>query len=207
MIYLIDAGHSKLPTSQGKHSPIREDGTRFYEWESNRKIARLVMAKLDALGVEYHTVLDLDKEGFTSLGERVSMTNAYAKHFGRQNCLLISFHSNALGKGNEWYDSARGWSVYTSKGKTKSDEYATIFWEEAEKLLPKYGMTLRKQMSDGDPDYEENFTMVYSTSCPAVLLEQLFYTSRIDLAFLDSEEGREVLSDIIVNAIRRIEGV
>lgn len=202
---LLDAGHSRYPISQGKRSPIREDGTRFYEYESNRKICRRVMQKLDALGIEYYVVLNLDKEEFTSLGSRVSVTNSYCRQFGKQNCLLISLHSNACGDGKEWFDNARGWSVWTSKGKTKSDHYGDIFYDEAAKILPHYGMTLRKDMSDGDKDYEADFTMVKSTACPAVLLEQLFYTSRIDLAFLDSEEGIEVLSDIVVNAIVRIE--
>lgn len=204
MKILLDFGHSKLPVSQGKRSPIREDGTRFYEWKSNRDIGRLVMQKLDRLGIEYHLCLDPNKEGFTSLGDRVAMANAYCKQYGKQNCLFISLHSNAAGSADEWKDNARGWSVYTTKGKTKSDEIATIFYEEAKRLLPNYGMTLRKDTSDGDPDYEENFTVIANTACPAVLLEQLFYTSRIDLAFLDSDIGREILSDIVVNAIKRV---
>ena len=47
---------------------------------------------------------------------------------------------------------ARGWSAYTTKGETKSDKYATILYEEAENLLPRFNMTVRKDMSDGDPD-------------------------------------------------------
>ena len=207
MVILIDVGHSKWPLSQGKRSPVREDGTRFYEYASNRRIGNLVSRKLEELGIEHYFVLNPDKEEFTSLGSRVSVANAYARQFGKKNCLLISLHSNACGDGSEWKDSARGWSIYTSKGKTDSDKYATVFYEEAAKVLPKYGMTLRKDTRDGDPDYEENFTVLYNTSCPAVLIEALFYTSRIDLAFLDSDEGVEVLSDIVVNAIRRIVGV
>lgn len=206
MIVLLDFGHSKYPESQGKRSPVREDGTRFYEWESNRLIGQKVMRKLDRFGIEYHTVLDSNKESFTSLGDRVSMANAYCRQFGKENCLFISLHSNACGNGTDWKDEARGWSVYTTKGKTKSDEYAEIFYDEAQRILPNYGMTLRKDMSDGDRDYEENFTVIANTACPAVLLEQLFYTSRVDLAFLDSELGREILSDIVVNAIKRIVG-
>lgn len=206
MIYLLDTGHSKLPTSQGKRSPVREDGTRFYEYESNRAIAAIVAKKLDALGIEYHYVLNPEKEGFTSLGQRVANANAYAREYGKQNCLFISFHSNAIGNGEEWKDSARGWSIYTSKGTTKSDAYATIFFEEAAKVLPQYGQTVRTDYSDGDPDYEENFTVLSTTICPAVLIEALFYTSRPDLAFLDSHLGREILAQIVVNAIKRIEG-
>ena len=88
--------------------------------------------------------------------------------------------------------------------KTEYFKGATIFFEEAQKLLPKYGMTLRKDISDGDPDYEENFTVIYKAWCPAVLIESLFFTSRTDLAFLESEVGKDVCADIVVNGIKRI---
>jgi len=65
-------------------------------------------------------------------------------------------------------------------------------------------MTLRKDMSDGDPDYEENFTVIYKTKCPAVLTENLFMDNKTDVAFLMSDEGRNVITDIHVNAIKRI---
>lgn len=198
---LLDFGHSiKTP---GKRSPKRENGERFFEYLSNRKIGALVMSKLDAKGIAYDLVLDPDAEEDKSLKDRVATANEFCKKYGKDNCLFVSLHSNACRNGEEWVDRARGYSVYTSKGSTKSDKVATIFFEEAEKVLPKYGMTLRKDMSDGEPDYDENFYVLCHTVCPAVLLEQLFFTSRIDLAFLDSALGRDVLSDIIVNAILR----
>lgn len=199
---LLDLGHAKK--TPGKRSPKRENGDRFYEYLSNRRIGALVMAKLDALGIPYDLVLDPEVEEDKSLKARVATANEFCKKYGKENCLFISLHSNACGDGETWQDNARGWCIYTTKGVTKSDKAATMFYEEAEKLLPKYGMTTRKQMSDGDPDYEENFYVIYHTICPAVLLEQLFFTSRVDLNFLDSALGRDVLSDIVVNGIKRV---
>ena len=196
---LLDFGHSKL--TKGKYSPKRENGERFYEYLSNRKIGALVMSKLDNLGIKYELVLDPDEDEDKSLKARVATANEFCKKYGKDNCLFISLHSNACGDGNTWYDKARGWSCWTSKGTTKSDKVASFFFKEAEKLLPKYGMTLRKDMSDGEPDYDENFYVLLHTACPAILLEQLFFTSKIDLAFLDSALGRDVLSDIVVNGI------
>ena len=117
--------------------------------------------------------------------------------------MLISVHANAAGNGTQWMN-ARGWSVWTTKGVTKSDAIATIFWEEANKLLPKYRMTMRKDNSDGDPDYEANFTIIYKALCPAILTENLFYDNKVDVDFLMSDLGREVIADIHVNAIKRI---
>lgn len=65
-------------------------------------------------------------------------------------------------------------------------------------------MTLRKDMSDGDPDYEENYTIIYKTACPAILTENLFMDNKTDVKFLMSEEGRDVITQIHINAIKRI---
>lgn len=201
-VVLLDCGHAK--ETPGKRSPKRTDGTRFYEYESNRQIGRIIANKLEKLGIKYHFVEDLDDTADKGLSARAATANQYCSKYGAGNCIFISLHSNACGSGDEWKDSARGWSIYTTKGTTKSDACATIFFNEAQAILPNYGMTLRKDMSDGDPDYEENFTVIYKTNCPSVLIEAMFYTSHQDLAFLDSDEGREALSQIVVNGIKKI---
>lgn len=202
-LIILDCGHNFSDTWQ-KRSPVREDGSRFYEYESNRKIGKLVAAELDKLGIRYEWTIRPDDERDMSLEKRVEIANAYSRGNGIKNTFFISLHSNAMGDDRSWKDDIRGWCIYTSQGQTKSDEYATILFEEASKILPKYDMTLRKDMADGDPDYEYAFYVCRHTLSPAVLIEQLFYTSHIDLAFLDSDEGRKVLCDIIVSSIKRI---
>ena len=68
-------------------------------------------------------------------------------------------------------------------------------------------MTLRKDMSDGDPDFEENYTIIYASKCPAILTENLFQDNKTDAAFLMTDEGREIIADIHVNAIKRVCGL
>lgn len=199
MVFLLDNGHAK--STPGKRSPKFEDGSQFFEYEFNRDIVKRIAKKLDVLGIKYH-ILVPEVETDVALSVRANRANEYVKKYGKDNCLFISVHANAAGRG-DWMN-ARGWAVYTTRGKTKSDDYATIFFEEAQKLLPKYHMTLRKDMSDGDPDYEENFTVIYKTVCPAILTENLFQDNKVDVAFLRSEEGRNVIADIHVNAIKRI---
>ena len=65
-------------------------------------------------------------------------------------------------------------------------------------------MTLRRDLSDGDNDYESNFTILYKSKCPAILTENLFQDNKIDCEFLMSEQGREVITQIHVNAIKTI---
>lgn len=195
MIIVIDAGHNFSDTWQ-KMSPKKEDGTRFYEYQSNRRIARKLSMELDKLGVEYTYTIHPDDRNDMSLQNRVGKANAVAYKEGKDNVLFISLHSDALGTAEKWYD-ANGYSIFTSVGDTKSDKYAKVFEEVAKEKLEPCKKKVRGL-------YEKNFYVLKHTICPAILLEQLFYTNKEDLEFLESDEGVKVLVDIIVEAIKRI---
>lgn len=197
---LLDNGHAK--STPGKRSPVFEDGKQFFEYEFARDIVNRISKELEKLNISYKIVTpEVDKD--IALSTRANRVNRYCQKLGKNNCLLISVHANASGNGKQWM-SARGWSVWTTKGKTKSDAYADIFYKEAEKLLPLYGMTVRKDLSDGDYDYESDFTILYKSWCPAILTENLFQDNKIDCEFLMSEKGRDVIAQIHVNAIKKI---
>jgi N-acetylmuramoyl-L-alanine amidase len=200
MVYVIDCGHAL--TTAGKRSPDH----RFFEYEYNRVIGRRVAEQLNKLGIKNFFTYPIDEYYDLSLSSRAENCNKIAKECGVGNTLLISIHSNAAGNGKEW-KSAKGWSVFTTKGATKSDRYAEIFWEEARKVCAKYGRTTRQDTSDGDHDWEENFTVIYKTICPAILIEEFFYDNEEECAWLLSEEGKQACTEIIVNAIKRIEGI
>lgn len=203
-VILLDNGHAK--STPGKRSPLFDDGvTQFFEYEFNRDIVKRVAKELDNLGIKYQ-VLVPEVEEDIKLSVRASRANQYCKEYGAGKCLLISVHADAAGNGSEW-KNARGWSVYTTKGVTKSDAIATKFFEEASNILPKYDMKLRKDMSDGDPDWEENFTIIYAANCPAILTENLFYDNKIDVNFLMSEEGKDVITKIHIEGIKRVCGL
>lgn len=198
-VILLDNGHAS--TTPGKRSPMLEDGSQFFEYEFNRDIVKRIAKRLDVLGIKYHILVpEVDKD--IALSTRANRANNYCKQYGTNNCVFVSVHANAAGNG-DWMN-ARGWSIWTTKGETKADAVATVFYEEAEKLLPNYGMSVRKDMSDGDPDYEANFTVLYKTLCPAVLTENLFMDNKIDVRFLMSNIGRNIITDVHVNAIKRL---
>lgn len=196
---LLDNGHAS--STAGKRQ-LLENGEYFFEWEFNRDIVRRIALRLDSLGIPYE-ILVPETEKDIALTDRAARANSYCTKYGKDNCFFISVHSNAYGDGKTFTD-AKGWSVWTTKGATKSDTYATIMFEEAEKLLPKYKMTTRKDMKDGDPDYEENFTVIYKTWCPAVLTENMFFTNKEEVTWLMTEEGKNAIADIHVNGIKRI---
>lgn len=180
----IILGTAHLSSTPGKRSP---DG-KFREYAYSRKVCKAVQEELLSRGVD--CVIDYeddDMPGLTSSQElvrRVQIVNEMAK---KTNCLYVSIHVNASAK-NGW-DKATGFSIYTSPGETKSDALATDIFDAAAGVLKPLGKSLRKDMSDGDPDYEENFYVLRKTICPAVLTENFFQNTKNDVEWLESEEG------------------
>jgi len=96
----------------------------------------------------------------------------------KYNCLYLSLHSNA-GKGT-------GVEVFTTRGQTKSDEYATIWIDCLEDEFPEF--KFRKDLSDGDADKEADFYVLRNTFMPAVLGEFLFFDNYLDWQHLQSHD-------------------
>ena len=167
MKILIDNGHGK--DTPGKRSP---DG-KFREYQYTREIARKIVNELLTSG--FDAQLLVPEEDDIPLKERVERVNKACSDLGKENVLLISIHVNAFKDGNEW-QSPRGWSCYTTKGNTLSDQLATILYEEAVTILT--GHRIRMEMSDGDADWEEDFYILKKTLCTAVLTENFFMDNK-----------------------------
>lgn len=191
MKILIDNGHGK--NTPGKRSP---DG-KFREYLYAREIAEAIEGELKFLGLDAERIVTETED--ISLEERARRVNEICGRLGAENVVLVSIHCNAS-KNGKW-GKARGWSAYTSKGKTKSDELATMLYVEAAKNFA--GQTLRKEFSDGDPDWEEGFYILRKTKCPAVLTENFFMDNEQDLAYILSKEGYEAVVTTHVEAIKK----
>lgn len=196
MKILIDNGHGE--NTPGKRSP---DG-KFREYLYAREIAQEIERKLRARGFDAERIVRGSMD--IPLKERARIVNEYCKELGAKNVVLISIHCNAAGNGEAWMN-ARGWAAFTSKGKTKSDELATMLYVEAVNNF--IGQTIRKDYSDGDPDWEEGFHLLQNTKCPAVLTENFFMDNLQDVAYITSQEGKEAIIkthvDAIVNYVQR----
>ena len=66
-------------------------------------------------------------------------------------------------------------------------------------LAPRH--KLRKDYSDGDPDWESDFFILKNTLCAAALTENLFYDNSDDCLFLESDEGRRAIVALRVEGI------
>lgn len=191
MKVLIIAGHGT--ETPGKRSP---DG-QLREGRYCREIAQRVSRELTLRGVD--AILIVPEDADTPLTERVRRVNKWCEKLGKDNVLLIEIHCNASPPNDNKWHTARGWSAYTTIGKTKADPLATSLYHAAEKHLP--GQILRRDMRDGDPDIEKNYYVIKHTLCPAVLTENLFQDNRQDVDFLLSPKGKEAITMLHVEGI------
>lgn len=199
MIYVFDAGHGI--TTKGKCSPDK----KFREYKFNRKVVKAVREILSDYGIKTYLTYPLEAEYDMSLTKRAEKANEIARKNGAGNTLFISVHANAS-KNGEW-GTAKGWSIWTTKGQNNSDKYAEKFVKQAEIECAKVNRRVRKDLSDGDSDYEADFTVIKKTICPSVLVENFFYDTKEEMEWLMTDEGLNTCVNIIVNTIKVIEGL
>lgn len=190
MKILIDPGHGI--DTPGKRSP---DGL-FREYLWNRQVADLIMEGLVSAGVDASLVVTETND--VTLRNRVNRINTICNRVGASNVLLVSVHANAAGNGSAWMN-ASGWSCYTSKGKTKSDQVAECLYDAFEEEFQ--DRKIRKDICDGDRDWEENFYILQKSKCPAVLLENFYYDNREECAWMLQEETKRRIAGAAVKGI------
>ena len=189
-VVILDNGHGY--NTAGKMSP---DGL-FREWRWTREFVKKLKPRLEECGYTVFNIVTEDND--IGLTARANRANKICTEYGAGNCVFISVHCNAAGSDGKWH-TATGWSAWTTKGQNNSDKLAELLCEECEIE----GVKLRKDMSDGDKDWESNFTVIKKTNCPAVLTENMFMDTKSEVEFLQSEEGIERLLKIHINGVRR----
>ena len=187
---IIDAGHGI--NTKGKSSP----DCALMEWRYNREVANAIAQGLILRGYDAEVIVPELED--VPLKDRVDRVNQIACEYGIADSLLLSIHVNAAGNGSQWMN-ARGWCAYTFPGRTLADGMADFLYAAAEKALP--GQKIRKDMSDGDPDFESKFYILGHTACPAVLTENLFMDNLEDYRFQISAAGKKAIIDLHVNGI------
>lgn len=188
----VDSGHGK--DVAGKRSP----DSSIIEWEWAREIKYRIISELENQGI--CRCFDVNPEttepGLTTRANRAN--NAWKDN--NKKGIFVSIHINAAGNGG-WYN-AKYWSIWTSKGQTEGDNLATYIWNSVNEVMTPLGKTMGKDMSDGDVDYESNFTVLTKTSMPAVLIENFFMDNKENVEFLLSETGKQAIIKGIVNGIK-----
>ena len=192
MKILIDNGHGA--NTPGKRSP---DG-RFRESKYNREIAVAVVEHLKLRGYDAEQLVPEEED--ISLEERARRANCITCQIGRPvtDTFLVSIHVNAAGNGKKWLN-ATGWCAYTYYGHSESDKLDDCLYRAAERHLK--GHYLRKDFTDGVPDFEAPFHILKYTYCAAVLTENGFMDNQLSLEFLESDEGKKAIVALHVEGI------
>lgn len=182
---------------QGKRSP---DGVhREYEW--SRDMWGVLYPRLLALGyaVEF-TTTSVNEPG---LGARVKAANAIAARNKALVPLFISLHNDAAGDGTAWMQ-ARGISVWTTKGRTRSDIFAAEMIRALNAVTTNRTRMRTYSPTVQDQDFEANF-QVLTGNYNAMLIECCFQDNKDDVALLQSPEFCGLLVDAIVRGIEGID--
>lgn len=215
---IVDAGHGGNDPKTGKYlTPpewgklyrfLKADGSFDFEIREgvlNRIIADKFCELLKKQGIEfekiYHPYNDTPLLQLCGIANKIHLQKAKEG----KKCILLSFHSNAFGsKASGLGEAPKGWSVWTTRGVTTSDKIANIWFEEHQKVCGNK-ITYRADLADGDKDYEENFTIIYGTSMPSVLVENLFFTNKEDAKLLLSEDYQNQSALAALNMVLRVE--
>ena len=200
----IDPGHGIETPS--KRSPDAHKGlvhSKYYlrEYKWNRVFSNILASKLLKKGFEVNFTVSPDDDSDPSLTTRYKRANADKDNNKDATCIFVSIHVNASSDGSEW-KTARGYTVWTTKSKNNSDILADCILLRAKEILPKYKQKIRFNKNEYMArDYEKDFTVIYGANMPAILVENLFMDNKLDVEFLNSEFGRDILSDILVAGI------
>ena len=199
-IWILDNGHGGMIDgvyqTAGKRSPVWPDGEVLYEGVFNRAIVDRLMVLCKANNIDAVNLVDTQDD--VPLSYRTDKANSIAKSSGKP-CIYVSIHANGFDE-----EQANGWSVYTSRGETKSDEIATILFNKS--MIEFKGEYMRKDTTDGDVDKEANFDVLANTSMPAILSENFFMTNYDNChKYLLSEDGRDRIAKIHFEMIQQLE--
>lgn len=194
IIIILDPAHGiEVP---GKRSP---DGKhREYKWSRERLMG--IYQKLISIGylVEFTTASD-NEPGLT---KRVKAAEKIASRNKSLVPVFISLHNDAAGDGTKWVQ-ARGVSVWTTKGRTRSDIFAAEMIKELD-VITKNRTNMRKYSpTELNKDFESNFTVLMG-NYPAMLIECCFQDNKEDIECLNDPVFNESVENAIVRGIERI---
>lgn len=186
----LDPGH-------GGRDPGAVGPSGLKEKEVNLAVAKEVAKLLGTMAQ-----VKLTRENDTNLGsdknsdllKRALIANDYGA-----DC-FVSIHCNAAAD-----KAAHGFEVWTTTGQTPADTLATMIIDELKAIKP--ALTLRMDMKDGDPDKEKNFSVLYNTKMPAVLVELGFISNPDEERLLRSRGFQSSCAFAIAKGISKFLGM
>lgn len=207
---VIDAGHGSIEDGKyltaGKQSPTWQDSLKIYEGYSNKLMALDLSYKLSLSHID-NTILNSSASDLTLLERSQKVTELFNID---SRLLLISLHHNAqIATNGDYTDfeglkgftstttgGASGIEVYTSVGRTESDNFAENY------LMPNLkGYLNDLHFRNNGKCKEANFHILAKTPCLAVLIEFMFMTTYTDCLIIADPYYRDAFTTAITVAI------
>ena len=192
LLIILDNGHGV--NTKGKRSP----DSRLMEWKWARDFVERLNSRLKSEGFSTYILVPEDSD--VSLSNRVLRANTVYKNFKRISSdweiLLISVHVNAA-KEPGW-SKASGLTTWVSENASKKSRLIASLIQT---LAKQDGLTGDRWIPS-DNYFKSNFYICKNTSCPAVLVENMFMTNKTDVDFLLSDEGQEKLVELYSDALK-----
>lgn len=179
---ILDAGHSaKTP---GKRNTIANP--KFFEYEYNEDIVQRLKKRAEAHGITVHLTNTTPNGADIPLTTRANNASAKYRSWGcaAKDCLFVSVHANAAGSGAQWA-KARGCETHYAGNASQTSKNAALTVVNA----------LYDTIKAIDPGFKNrktwcsNFTVIYKTQCPAILVECAFYDNKEDLQLLQNHRS------------------
>ena len=208
-LLILDPAHGS--DTPGKRSP---DG-RLQEWRWSRDRISSIFYDLEQAAKGFDVAVPfLSFENEPGLRTRVDNYNTYVDKYPRT--IMMSLHVDAFGDGTKWTDPS-GFTIFTSRGETDADDYATTMGLALKQQLPnerwRFDFGLGPGETKKDLDREANFTVItgyknqgtwVKTKYAGILIENTFMTNRNDVKGLLNPEWNQALERAYFNAIMKL---
>ncbi len=167
----VDAGHGAHDTGAVLEL---EDGTSRMEKDDNLRMAKLVQAELEALGIQ--VIMTRDDDSFLELYDRTLMAN------GMDVDALISLHRNAYYLNGKMNDRVSGVEIWIHSSRPTSARQLANDMLDA--ILEIGGMKDRGVRYGSMTDFEEDYAINRRSLMPSMIIE---------FGFISNEEDNEAL--------------
>ncbi len=179
-LLILDAGHAK--NTAGK----KAFDNSFYEWDFNNKMQYTLKERAEAHGITVKltnpnpaTVSDIP------LTTRSNIANNFYRSLNIPKSIMISLHANAYGTD---FNSARGVEVYhASNASTNSKNLSKYICDNVYNDVKVIDAGFKSRGVKC-----QDFTVIYKTVTPCVLVEYAFYSNKDDLKILKNNQNELV---------------
>jgi N-acetylmuramoyl-L-alanine amidase len=184
-LLILDSGHNEYVI--GKEAPDKS----LREWVFNNDMQYKIKKRAEDHGITVY-LTNPKPQGTDEIGlsKRATLANNYWSSNNKPKSIFISLHANAFSN-----TTARGTETFhASNASTSSKNFAKTLNDEVVKTMQSLDRNAKNRGVKS-----QDFTVIYKTSMPSVLVEYGFYTNLDDLKIL--KNNQDDLTEATIKAI------